>query len=229
MTTERSRRLQPELRVRCDARQSDYKPLWLRQTVEPFADTAGRPAPGPSDRVAARRTDELHEVTVPTQRTRTQNARTPTRDTGRPHRTLDNRPWTSHSGHWTVTPDTGHRTRGRHRVRGQSTKARHASGQTFWTTTTTRWDAEPWTCGRHLRHSATMTARRPDVPASARLPTRTTGRLLGRSVGQAAPWRTALLRRFRVESRERRCPSSAMARGLQGYWGDVQYSWVVNW
>jgi hypothetical protein len=35
------------------------------------------------------------------------NARTPTRDTGRPHRTLDNRPWISHSGHWTVTPDTG--------------------------------------------------------------------------------------------------------------------------
>jgi hypothetical protein len=45
MTTER--RLQPERRVRCDARQSDSRPRWLSQMVGPFADTAGRPDPGP--------------------------------------------------------------------------------------------------------------------------------------------------------------------------------------
>jgi hypothetical protein len=175
MTTERSRRLQPERRVRCDARQSDEKPLWLRQTVEPFADTAGRPAPGFSDCVAARRTDALHEVTVQTQRTRTPERA----DTDAGHRTstpdMDNRPWTSHRGHWTVTPDTGHRTRGRDQVRGQSTKhGRHPdrhSGPPRPPDCPLGRRAEPWSSGRHLRHSATMTARRRDVPASPRPPT----------------------------------------------------------
>ena len=66
----------------------------------------GRAAsPGFSDCVAARRTDALHEVTVQSQRTRTPERA----DTDAGHRTvtpdMDNRPWTSHSGH--RTPDTG--------------------------------------------------------------------------------------------------------------------------
>jgi hypothetical protein len=61
------------------------------------------------------------------------------------------------------TPDTGHRTRGRDRVCGQATKA-PAGIRTdildHHDHPTARWDAEPWTCGRRLRRSATMTARR---------------------------------------------------------------------
>jgi hypothetical protein len=65
-------------------------------------------------------------------------------------------------GHWTFTghrtPDTGHRTRGRDRVLGQGDLDTAGTGQTSRTTTATqpRWDAEPWTCGRHLLRSATM-------------------------------------------------------------------------
>jgi hypothetical protein len=60
---------------------------WLRQTVEPFADTAGRPAPGPSDRVAARRTDALHKVNGADSPVQTQRTRTPERaDTDAGHR-----------------------------------------------------------------------------------------------------------------------------------------------
>jgi hypothetical protein len=99
MTTERSRRLRSELCARSDARHAGLEATWLRQMVEPSAATAGRPALGPFLAVwlsALRRTPRSHGMQ--TRRTRTRNARTPTRDTGRPH------------------PDIGQRTRG-HRMR----------------------------------------------------------------------------------------------------------------
>jgi hypothetical protein len=83
---------------------------------------------------------------------------------------------------------------------------------------TARWDAEPWTCGRRLRRSAMMTARRGWGICQRETTYRATRRLLGRSVGQAAPRRTALLRRFRVEGRARGARSSVMARACAGCW-----------
>jgi hypothetical protein len=59
---------------------------------------------------------------------------------------------------------------------------------------TARWDAEPWTCGRRLRRSATMIARRGWGICQRETTYRATRRLLSRSVSQAAPRRTALLR-----------------------------------
>jgi hypothetical protein len=102
----------------------DSKPRWLRQMVEPFADTAGRPDPDPPpDHVAApphRRAPRAHRCGH--SGTRTQNARTPTRDTGHPHPDIG-QPTRGHRirGHWTVTPDTGHWTPDAwsDRVRGQ--------------------------------------------------------------------------------------------------------------
>ena len=93
VTTERSRRLQPELPVRCDARQSRTRShagsgRWssrsrIRQD--------GQIQTPPPDHVAGRRTDELHELTGADTAGRGRRTRTPTRDTGRPHRTLDSR------------------------------------------------------------------------------------------------------------------------------------------
>jgi hypothetical protein len=176
----------------------DSKPRWLRQMVEPFTDTAGRPDPDPPpDHVAARRTDELHELTGADtagrgRRTRGHRRGTPTSTPG--HWTAD--AWTSHTrtldghtGH--RTPDAGHRTRGRDRVRGQG--GLDMEGIPDRLPGRSRLpdcplDAEPWTCGRRRRRSATVGY----LPAPDYLP-RATRRLLGRSVGQAKPRLGALL------------------------------------
>jgi hypothetical protein len=71
VTTERGRRLQPEHASVATPDSPEEKPLWLRPMVVPFADTAGRPDPGPPGRVAARRTDALHESPMQTPRRRT--------------------------------------------------------------------------------------------------------------------------------------------------------------
>jgi hypothetical protein len=102
---------------------SDSKPRWLRQMVEPFADTAGRPDPDPLLTMwlpAAPTSSRAHRCGH--SGTPTQNARTTTRDTGHPHPDIG-QPTRGHRlrGHWTVTPDTGHWTPDAwsDRVRGQ--------------------------------------------------------------------------------------------------------------
>ena len=124
--------------------------------------------------------DALHESPAQTQRTR--NARTPTRDAGRPHpdsRTSTSghwtpNAWTSHA--WTLDGHTGRRTpdawtRPTTRTGRLGTPGIRTDILDHHDHPTARWDAEPWTCGRRLRRSATMTARRGWVSASARLPT----------------------------------------------------------
>jgi hypothetical protein len=116
MTTEGSRRFQPELRV---ARQAGLEGhcgsgRWSSRS----RDTAGRPGPGPPGRAVARRTRRAPRVTGAD----TADAERPDTDTGR--RTSTPGHWTRTRGHrvrghWTVTPDTGHRTRGHDRLRGQ--------------------------------------------------------------------------------------------------------------
>jgi hypothetical protein len=121
-TTERGRRGQPEHASAATPDSPEQKPPWLRPMVVPFADTAGRPDPGPPGRVAARCTDALHEVTGADTADADANARTPDPGTpGRPHPDIGQRMRGHLRGHRTVTrtPDTGHRTRGRDRVLGQ--------------------------------------------------------------------------------------------------------------
>ena len=105
VTTERGRRLQPELRVRCDARQSGREAT-LAQADGRAVRGHGRTArPGPSWPCGCRRTDALHEVT---------GADTADADAER----ADTDP-----GHRTSTPDSGQRTRGHH-MRGHWTFTR---------------------------------------------------------------------------------------------------------
>jgi len=152
----------------------DQKPRWLTQMIEPFGDTAGRPDPAPPGRVAAAAPTRSTKSPVQTPRTRTRNARTPTPDTGRPHRTVDSGSWTSHARTLDVHPDTGHRTRGRDRVLGQGDLDTAGTGQTSRTTTTTRPPAgtpnrgpvDGTCCARQRRRLGDD-----EVPASARLPT----------------------------------------------------------
>jgi hypothetical protein len=162
MTTERGRRLQSELRSDAALDSPDEKPLWLGQMVEPFADTAGRPDPGPPGRVAARRSDALHDVTG------ADTADAERADTDAGHRTSTPGQWTADA--WTshartLDGHTGHRTpdawtrpeRGQDNLDTVSIRTDildhhdHSTG---------RWDNEPWTCGRRLRRSGTMTAQR---------------------------------------------------------------------
>jgi hypothetical protein len=106
MTTEGSRRFQPELRV---ARQAGLEGhcgsgRWSSRS----RDTAGRPGRALLAVRLPAALDALHESPAQTQRTRTRNARTPTRDAGRPHPDIAHRTRGHHvRGHWTVTPDTG--------------------------------------------------------------------------------------------------------------------------
>ena len=143
----------------------------------------------------------------------TQRTRTPERaDTDAGHRTSTPghwtpNVWTSHSGHWTATLDTGHRTLGRvdateYADSRQGTAGIRTDILDHHDQRTARWDAEPWTCGRHVRHSATMTARRGWVSASARLSTALPGAC---SVAPSAkPRLGALLSSERVGSRVER-------------------------
>jgi hypothetical protein len=163
-TTERSRRLQPELRVRCDARQSGPEAT-LAQAAGRAVRGCGRTArPGPLLAVG-RPAAPTRSTRSPMQTQRTRDAERADTDagTGRPH------------------PDIGQRTRG-HRMRGHCTVAGHWTPNA-WTRPrprtgrprhgrhpdrhrgphdhpTARWDAQPWTCGRRLRRSPTMTTRR---------------------------------------------------------------------
>jgi len=136
VTTERGRRLQPELRIRCDARQSGP------EVTLAHADGQGTRRDGqtrPSWPCGCRPTDALHEVTgADTADADAERADTDPRDTGRPHRTVDSGSWTSHARTLDVHPDTGHRTRGRDRVLGQGDLDTAGTGQTSRTTTTTR-------------------------------------------------------------------------------------------
>jgi hypothetical protein len=213
MTTEGSRRFQPELRV---ARQAGLEGhcgsgRWSSRS----RDTAGRPGRALLAVRLPAALDAVHKSPAQTQRTR--NARTPTRDAGRPHPDIGHRT-RGHRvrGHWTVTPDTGHRTpdawtRPTTRTGRLGTAGIRTDILDHHVQRTARWDAEPWTCGRRLRRSATMTARRGWGIRQRETTYRATRRLLGRSVGQAAPRRTALLGRFRVERRANGDASSVMA------------------
>jgi hypothetical protein len=91
VTTERGHRLQPELRIRCDARQSGPEATLAHADGRAVRDTAGRPDPAPPGRVAAAAPTRSTKSPVQTPRTRTRNARTPT------------------PGHRTSTPDSGQR------------------------------------------------------------------------------------------------------------------------
>ena len=203
VTTERSCRLQLSYPSDATPDIPDSKPRWLRQMVDPFADTARRPDPDPPpDHVAARRTDELHELTgADTAGRGRRNARTPTRDTGRPHPDIG-QSTRGHRirGHWTVTPDTRHRTPDAwsDRVRGQGDLDTEGIP-----------DRLP---GRSRRPDCPLRRRTVDlwsapsalgdggVPASADfLPRYQASARSLRRPGQAAPWRIALLRRLRVE------------------------------
>jgi hypothetical protein len=123
MTTERGRRLQPERRVRGEARQSGPEAhagagrCSSRSRIRQDGQTRGALLAVWLPAAPTRST----ESSVQRQRTRTRNARTPMRtpdvqtrtldsgrvdiaDTGRSHRTRGHRT----RGHRTVTPDTGH-------------------------------------------------------------------------------------------------------------------------
>jgi hypothetical protein len=122
VTTERSRRLQPELPVRCDARQSRTRShagsgRWssrsrIRQDgqIQTLLLTMWLPAAPTSSTSSP----------VRTQRDADAERADTDADTGHPHPDIG-QPTRGHRrrGHWTVTPDTGHRTRGRDRIRGQ--------------------------------------------------------------------------------------------------------------
>jgi hypothetical protein len=148
----------------------------------------------------------------------------PCADTGRSHRTPD----TGHRTPESRTPDTGHRTpdawtRGRVDAdRGRGQGGQGAAGiRTSWSTTTTRLPAGT---PNRVPVDGACGARNHDGSAVRHLPARdtayrTTRQLLGRSVGQAAPRRTAVLGRFRVESRASGSRSSVMAGA----------SWAAEW
>jgi len=110
VTTERGHRLQPELRICCDPRQSGPEATLAHadgRAVRGYGRTA-RPGPSwPCGCPPHRRAPRTHRCGH--SGTRTQNARTPTRDTGHPHPDIG-QPTRGHRirGHWTVKPDTGH-------------------------------------------------------------------------------------------------------------------------
>jgi hypothetical protein len=175
VTTERGRRLQPELRIRCDARQSGPEVTLAHADGRAVRGHGGTARPGPPGRVAAAPPTRSTKSPVQTPRTRTRNARTPTPGTPDVHTGQ----WTADRGHhmrghWTFTPDTGHRTRGRDRALGQGDLDTAGTGQTSRTTTTTRPPAgtpnrgpvDGTCCARQRRRLGDD-----EVPASARLPT----------------------------------------------------------
>ena len=175
MTTERGRRLQPELRLRCDARQSGPAATLAHADGRAVRGYGGTARPGPSWPCDCRRTDAPHEVTGAD----TADAERADTDPGTPD--VHTGQWTADRGHhmrghWTFTrtPDTGHRTRGRDRVLGQGDLDTAGTGQTSRCTTTTRPPAgtpnrgpvDGTCCARQRRRLGDD-----EVPASARLPT----------------------------------------------------------
>jgi hypothetical protein len=138
----------------------------LRQLRAPCSDLGrrrvgrgygGRPRrPQPSQPAAAWPTAALHDLTRRTADAETHRHRTTTPDTDtwtlrRPHRTPD--AWTGTCGHWTLAPDTGHRTLAEDADR--VTKARPASEPPGPTTPSDRALARPkCSCGRRVQRSA---------------------------------------------------------------------------
>ena len=181
---------------------------------EPRMDAAGDHAdPGHPSHTAAcpRRAPRPHSG-------RTQRTRQPT-DTGRPPRTPDSGHRTSGrsdgTGHWTPVAGTGkrgHWTPDAGRGRGQGDEGT-AGIRTSWATTPSdRALGRPtvflWTAPAAVDSPCRLGG---EVTFPARDSSRTTSQLLGRSGGQGAPWRTAVLGRFRVERRASGEASSVMA------------------
>ena len=152
----------------------DQQSPWLRQMVEPFGTRRdGQTRPLPAMWLPAAPTRSTKATGADTADADAERADT---DPGTPD--VHTGQWTADRGHhmrghWTFTPDTGHRTRGRDRVLGQGDSTRQAPDRHPGPLNhpTARWDAESWTCGQRLLRSRTTTARRDEVPASARLPT----------------------------------------------------------
>jgi hypothetical protein len=187
MTTQRSRRLHPELRIRRPARQARLEATLARADGQLFADTARRPDQDPSDRVLP--AAPTPSTKSPVQTPRTQDARTPTPDTGRPgpgHRTAD--AWTPHTRTVHRTPDTWTR------PSTQTERPRHGRHpDNILDTTTTRLPAG---CRTVDLRTAPATLGDDDrlgdgeVPASARLPTALPG---ARSIAPSAKPRLGAL------------------------------------
>jgi hypothetical protein len=195
--------------------------VWLpgappRCATSPGWDTADAGTPGYRTPGRSHQTpDTGHRSPGRSHRTPDTGHRTP--DTGRPHRTLDTLAWTVHA--WTLDAHTGHWTRTRGRWPRTRTGRQGTAGiRTCWATTPSGrlLDAGPCCCGRRLRRSAAQDGSAVRPPASAQDAYRSTGQLLGRSVGQAAPRRTALLGRLRVERRANGEAPSVMAGGRNG-------------
>ena len=185
----------------------DSKPRWLRQIVESFADTAGQPDPDPllTMWLPAAPTSSTSSP-VPTQR----DADAGTRGHRRGHRT-------STPGHWTADAWTSHtRTldgHTRHRTLDTGRVELRVRGQGDLDTEgiPDRLPGRPRLpdCqlgrrtvdrGRRRRRSAMVR----DLPAPDYLPRYQAPARSLRRLGQAAPWRIALLKRLRVESRTHR-------------------------
>ena len=155
--------------------------LQLRQTTSrTWTQRATTPTPAiPAVRLPTPTPRSRTSLRPDTADTATYKHRTPTphADTGRrtadtwtlrrPHRTLDIGPVDSKRGHWSLAPDTGHRTPAEDVDR--LTKARPASGPPGPPRrATARWDAQPRSCGRHLRRSAAHAGSAVRPPSSAR-------------------------------------------------------------
>jgi hypothetical protein len=174
----------------------DQTPRWLTQMVEPFGTRRDRPDPALLAVWLSphRRAPRSHRCRHRGRGRGTRGHRP--RDTGRPHRTVERILDITCAG---TGRSPGHRTPDAWtRPSSRTGRPRHGRHQTdipdHHDHPTARWDAEPWTCGRHLLRSAND-----DGSATMRyLPARDYLQhyqgLLSRSVGQAAPWRIALLR-----------------------------------
>ena len=110
VTTERGHRLQPELRIRCDARQSRPEATLAHADGRAVRGQGGTARPGPSWPCGCRRTDALHELTGAD--TADADAERADTDPGTPN--VHTGQWTADRGHhmrghWTFTrtPDTG--------------------------------------------------------------------------------------------------------------------------
>jgi hypothetical protein len=174
-TTERGRRLHLSYASAATPDSPEQKPPWLRPMACRSRIRRDGLDPGPPGRVAARRTDTLHEVTG-TDTADADAGRADTRPRG--HREVHTR--TLDSGCVDTCADTG-RSPG-HRTPDAWTRPstwtgppRHGStGQTSWTTTTTRPPAGPPNRGPVDGVCAARQRRGfgdGEVPAGARLPT----------------------------------------------------------
>ena len=214
-TTERGRRLQPELRIHYDADSPDQKVALAQADGRAVRGHGGTAGPGPSWPCRW----PPHRRAPPSHRCRHRGRGRGTRghrprDTGRPHRTVDSGSWTSPARTLDGHPDTGHRTRGRDRVLGQGdlgTAGHRTDIPDHYDHPTARWDAEPWTgdgacCARQRRRLGDD-----EVPASARLPTARPGACSVALSAKPRPGALLSSDEFRVERRASGSRSSVMA------------------